>query len=194
MATNTASSVLRRRDKRRHVSSSVIELRDPFEIVGLAVRFDESRQDEALLRAPLEGGRLYDNPQRFSEVLELLQEKTRAPSRISPPKHSPSWRIWVGAAPKIESEEPTFAFTPIILSGLLSAIQEQRESEQVGDSPVDVSSELVMSCQTMRQAALARVRFNKKYNRVQRVVLPFFCVTVLILLYIRAIADTQRVC
>ena len=186
---SNSTAILRRRAKRRHLSSSALDLRDPFEIVALAVRFDESRQDESLLKVPLESGRLYDS-QQFKQVLEFLLQETQAPSRLSPQK-----RRLLSFGSRKQQGKPAFALTPIILSGLLSVVQQQREeAEQKGEENLeDTASELVGACRTMRHAALSRIRFKKQRHRVQRIVLPVFSLSVLVLLYVRYIADTRRI-
>jgi hypothetical protein len=81
---NNNFPIIRRRDKRRHFSSTALDLRDPFEYVALAIRFDESRpESEQLLQTPLEDGRLYDNTLPFQQALEYLQKKTAPPLRLS---------------------------------------------------------------------------------------------------------------
>jgi hypothetical protein len=56
-------------------SSTTVSLKDPFQIVSLAVRFDESMNDEDIMKIPLESGSLY-NPALFAAAWEYLQQKT----------------------------------------------------------------------------------------------------------------------
>jgi len=91
---------------------------------------------------------------------------------------------------------PTCALTPVILSGLLAAIQQQQQQQQQStgkrskgndDGIADddqaataaISSELVLSCQTWRRAALYRVRRRRRVRRLQKVVLPAALLAVL---------------
>jgi len=188
-APNDSAPIMRRRDKRRHLSSPALDLRDPFEILSLAIRFDESRQDETLLTTPLESARLYDH-NLFTQSLEFLQRKTTPPSRLSPRKKP-------GKGPSSNSDSsytylPSCALSPIILAGLLNAIQEQRdESEPESKMKEDVSSKLVQYCQAMRRVALNRVRIRKKRHRIQRVILPMGSLLVLFALYLVSISDMR---
>jgi SAM-dependent methyltransferase len=173
---------LSRRDKRRHLptSSTMTDLcEDPFEMIALAVRFDESRQMETLLKAPLEGGRLHDHSKLFSTILQFLLEKTDKPSRLT---HY------------TKRKDIPFALTPIVLSGLLAAIQEQRDERDEDEDIFDdsIASELVGFCQYMRQAAINRLRFNKKRNRLQHIVLSILCISVALALFLRSEAKTRR--
>jgi cyclopropane fatty-acyl-phospholipid synthase-like methyltransferase len=161
----------RRRDKRRQ--SATTTLPDPFQVVALAVRFDESRQDEALLQSPLEEASLYDNSQ-FAKALEYLHKHTEPPS------------------PRLSKQEsmatlPLFALTPIILSGLLNLQAQQRE-----DGDEDISSELVSASQTMRKAALSRIRLARRRNQIQKIVLPVISVIILLGLYLRTVSEMRK--
>jgi SAM-dependent methyltransferase len=178
------ATLLRRRDKRRHSATTApfnwsdLLAVGPAEVVALAVRFDESRGDEALLHQPLETGRLYDNHQEFLTALHYLRsEQTTSPvARLS------NWRFQTNS-------DPPYAVTPIILSGLLTAIEEQRDegsnSELFSESS---TSELVQLCQAMRQAALSRIRLRKKRRKVRRVVVPVLCLSLLLAIYWRTMS------
>lgn len=171
-------TIIRGRDKRRHLSASAIDLRDPYELISLAIRFDESRENEAILRVPLERGSLYDN-NHFIEALEFLRERTKPSLTIS--KQSP-----------VLEKNQFGAITPIILSGVLSTMQQQRELSDKDPYSMNTSSELVNACQTMRNAALSRLRMKKKRGRRQRVIIPSFCVLVLIIVYIQSLLEMQE--
>lgn len=170
-------AIIRGRDKRRHLSASAIDLRDPIELISLAVRFDESRENESLLRIPLEAGSLYDT-QQFIEALEFLREKTKPSLKSS--QHS-----------LFLENSQSAAITPVILSGVLSAIQEQRELSERDPYSMCISSELVNTCQSMRQAALSRLRMKKKRGRTQRVIIPSFCLLVLFIVYMRSLIEMR---
>ena len=170
--------MLRGRDKRRHLSASAVDLRDPFELISLAVRFDESRENETLLRVPLERGSFYDTRQ-FVEVFEFLREQTK-------PSIKRSKRLLF-----LENNQQV-AITPIILSGMLSTIQGQREISDKDAYSMSLSSELVSTCQTMRQAALSRLRKKKKRGRAQRVIIPLFCVMVLFTINVRRLMEMRE--
>ncbi|GAX17106.1 hypothetical protein FisN_5Hh492 [Fistulifera solaris] len=170
--------MLRGREKRRHLAASAIDLRDPFELISLAVRFDESTENESLLRTPLERGSFYDT-QQFVEVLEFLREQTKPHSKRTQ------------QSPFLEKNR-LLAVTPIILSGVLSTIQSQRELSDKCPYSMSLSSELVTACQTMRHAALSRLRTKKQRGRTQRVIIPFFCVTVLISIYVGSLLEMKE--
>lgn len=176
--------MIRRRDKRRRSSSGAVNLKDvlavgPRELIALAVRFDETRQDEEVLKVPLECGRLYDSHE-FLEALQYLRDQTK------PRRSSLSRR-------KKKEPPPFSALTPIILSGSLTAIQEQREDGNDEDVLTeDISSELVLQANIMRQTAISRIRLAKKRAQIQKIVLPIICVAVLAFLYLRTMADMRR--
>jgi len=173
--------MIRRRDKRRRQTSS-LNLKDllavgPTELIALAVRFDETRQDEAVLRVPLESGRLYDSHQ-FLQALQYLREQTKPAGR---------------RATSRKKEQPPFAaLTPIILSGSLTAIQEQRDDGNDDAMPEDITSELVLQANIMRQAAISRIRLQKKRAQIQKIVLPIICFSILAVLYFRTMADLRN--
>jgi hypothetical protein len=75
--------MIRRRDKRRHVTPNSIDLRDPYSVIALAIRFDESMGEESLLLVPLETGHIY-NQKLFAKALVNLQKQTM------PPRHGAS--------------------------------------------------------------------------------------------------------
>lgn len=161
-STMATSPFLRRRDKRKQES---IDLRDPFQVIALAVRFDESRGDLSLLKTPLEAGRLYDRNQ-FAAALDYLQRKTSPPTRIE--KDEP------------KEKDPDYALTPIILSGLLTALPSS-----------DQSSDLVSRCQIMRSAAIRRLVLAQRRHQISSVVLPLICILVLLALYLRSVSDLR---
>ena len=174
-----ASTVmLRRRDKRRHLSASAFDLRDPLELLSLAIRFDESHENEALLRTPLESGSLYDM-QQFVDVFQFLLEKTKPSLKLS--RHSPY----------VENDRPV-AVTPIMLSGVIATLQKYREMSGKDPYSMSESSELVNACQTRRHAALSRLRIKKKRRRAQRVIIPVFCVVILLVIYARGLMEMSQ--
>ena len=262
-------------------SGGTIDLHDPFQVVALAVRFDECRHDEALLTVPLESGRLYDSVQ-FARALEYLQvfasssrshermsgsgggggtkngkrpsttsnsgtgsqTSSRRNSRRHPalaPSIMPSTAsggggggantsttrkkttsIHAASSPPIAAADssspslPSFALTPIILSGLLTAMQQQRQdaaeliqtnhtniiNNKKGLSTItaqpsptmlpDCSAELVLASQTMRQAALLRVRRWKQRQQLQKIILPILTAVVLFGMYLRHVSNQRR--
>jgi hypothetical protein len=83
-SSNNAPNIVRRREKRRHFSPCALDLRDSFEYVALAIRFDESRpESEQFLQTPLEDGRLYDNTMPFTQALDYLKKRTAPPARLA---------------------------------------------------------------------------------------------------------------
>lgn len=169
--------MIRRREKRRHLTSNSIDLRDPFSVIALAIRFDESigaaDDDDSILKVPLESGPIY-NQKAFAQALLNLQKQTAVPRQtLSPRKQQP--------VPSDSSSPVSVAqkqaMTPIILSGLVAAIQEHPE-EHNGPSAV----ELVAYCRSMRRAALSRIRLRRQRRRVQRNVTPFIILAILLVL------------
>ena len=181
-----ADLLTKRRDKRRHLSSSALDLRDPLKVLELAVRFDESRQDEAILVEPLENGKLHDQNQ-FLEALRFLERQTKPPSTIPPRSDLNPLMDFLRArgynVAKEETNYPSYALTPIILSGLLSNVRDDSSS-------VDPLGELVVTCQTMRRAAVKRVRNRQIRLKIQRNILPATSFVLLLLLYVQWIRET----
>ena len=182
--------MIRRRDKRRHVSSNanVVDLRDPFSVIALAVRYDEAsvgdttHTDASLLEVPLEMGGIY-NSKSFAKALQYLQKKT------APPRHMSS-RDGTSSSRKGTNTTSTnnVALSPIILSGLLAIHQQQQQEEDASSSPGEdyvypTSTELVNYCQAMRRAASARVKVRNQRRRIQKTVTPILVVVGSIVLY-----------
>jgi SAM-dependent methyltransferase len=136
-----------------------IDLRDPYWVITLAIRYDESLagDDDEIFNVPLESGPIY-NQKAFAKALQELQEKTAVPRKNGPRKHDAS----TGDEQRIQ------AITPVILSGLVAAIQDRTETEN-GPSAVD----LVAYCRRMRRAASTRHQQRKQRRRIQRIVAPF---------------------
>jgi hypothetical protein len=253
----SSSKLVRRREKRRHVNSTALDLRDPFEIIALAIRYDESQpQAEEILRTPIESGSIY-NQRLFAKALAHLQRMTTPPvrtvttesatttasvssssrSRTKPKRPQQivhnnikdnnksdtfydtthnitqaSLSVYsreVGLQQEQDpgqqqqeqqeqSQQPQLtALTPIILSGLLTSLDDPKNprssSNHNNDSSTSpptaaatttttvvatTSTELVNYCQQMRRAALARVRLRQERLRIQRIVTPLLLCTV----------------
>ena len=213
-----AELLTRRRDKRRHLSSTALDLRNPLQVLELAVRFDESRQEEDILMEPLEKGKLHDQKQ-FLEALRFLERQTKPPTTLDPPPASEKTRnknnssggeddedddSWnesplldflcnLLGIPSLRDTEgyPDYALTPIILSGLISNARNEISSS-ASSSSADAVGELVMTCQTMRRAAIRRVRNRHLRFQIQRNILPAASFCLLFLLYIQWIRETLR--
>jgi cyclopropane fatty-acyl-phospholipid synthase-like methyltransferase len=166
----SSAIMIRRRDKRRHVSSNanVIDLRDPFSVIALAVRYDEasSDTDASLLEVPLEMGRIY-NSKSFAKALQYLQKKTAPPRQIS------------RDGTQKGTTSSNIALSPIVLCGLLQVQQE----EVAEDNDYPTSTEMVNYCQAMRRAASARVKVRNQRRRIQKTVTPILVVVGSIVLY-----------
>jgi len=255
-----STAIFRRRDKRRHFSAAAIDLRDPFEYVSLAIRFDESRAEQAIqfLQAPLEDGRLYGTTTSnnnsnntttttlpFAQALDILRKQT-APPRVLLPKKRLASSPFSGSNNSTNTSTstdgtsannssnnsgpqtpllPCVALTPIILSGLLAAIKDEQQQQLQLDASSDstdkaisaastidastatatttaaaapllqkdVASELVFYCQAMRRAAIHRVRTRQRRRRIQRIVLPAICVTVLLFFVGQGLHKTRQI-
>lgn len=184
---------------------STVEQQQPAELVALAVRYDEGFGEESILQQRLETGRLYDNRREFLAALRVLrqcigeqqqQHTTRLQHHQQQGGGVASWTTRTSPgktqddAPKQQQQQ---ALTPIILSGLLTAIEEQREEGSNANLFSEESTtKLVQACEAMRQAALNRVRTRKKRLSVQGTVLPILCISVLVALYLRAMAMQRR--
>jgi SAM-dependent methyltransferase len=187
-ASPNANTLQRKRDKKRppalYLSFNWNDLLavGPSEVVALAVRFDESLDDESILTQPLETGRLYDNRQEFLAALHYLREQTKPNSRRSRKPHT-------GTSQSDSRKAKPQALTPIILSGLLTTIEEQRDEGSESDLfSEDTTSELVQACEAMRQAALNRVRMRKKRLTIQGILFPIICISVISAMYLRTMA------
>jgi SAM-dependent methyltransferase len=123
---NNAPNIVRRRDKRRHFSQNALDLRDCFEYVSLAIRFDESRpESEQLLQTPLEDGRLYDNTMPFTQALEYLKKNTAPPARLA-----------TSTAHKRKLKATSSSSSPIISSSsTLAAAGQQSQQPQQHQQP-----------------------------------------------------------
>mmetsp|Transcript_33059 Transcript_33059/g.55421 ORF Transcript_33059/g.55421 Transcript_33059/m.55421 type:complete len:143 (-) Transcript_33059:4-432(-) len=113
-------SMVRRRNKRRHVSPTApvpAHLKNPFQIINFAVRYDEAMNDESILQVPLESGSIY-NQRLFTKALAHLQNHTK------PIVKAQSGKGTVGLA---EADE-LVAITPIILSGLLANLDSSKSA------------------------------------------------------------------
>ena len=183
----------------------------PAEVIALAVRLDESRGDPALLQVPLESGRFYDSHQEFWQALQHLRDQTKPPVVSSASSHSHSKNKKQPQQPQQQrfssrkTQHPPYALTPIILSGLLSVIREQRsrDNESSAEPHERTSStrtkvnvaiseeELVLSCQALRRAALARLVRRRRRYRWQRIVLPLGVLGALMMYYVRAAAQVR---
>eukprot|EP00934_Nitzschia_sp_Nitz4_P005497 Nitzschia sp. Nitz4//scaffold36_size144017//11696//13447//NITZ4_003065-RA/size144017-processed-gene-0.30-mRNA-1//1//CDS//3329549393//5487//frame0 len=168
--------LLGRRDKRRHLTPNSVDLRDPYAVLSLGIRVDEAAAlaegKDTLLRVPLESARLY-NPQAFLDVLQRLQHQTSVPSTSSSTKQEDQ-----NSSSNAQSPTTQEAVTPVLLSGLIAAIQQDPslsssfpDDDPSTTSPTDV--ELIAYCRSMRRAALSRVRLLLRRRRVQRSVTPW---------------------
>eukprot|EP00977_Amphora_coffeiformis_P018245 scaffold6331_cov152-Amphora_coffeaeformis.AAC.11 len=218
---SSSDLLTRRREKRRHLSSHALDLRNPLQVLELAVRFDESRQDEAILKEPLENGKLHDQKQ-FLEALKFLESQTKPPTSLQqqqqqqqqPPPSLPSnsrrTRVSSGKPTfyellckifrinnKRENETyPEYALTPIILSGLLRTVRdntaEASSSPSLPQGSVDRVGELVLTCQSMRRAAIRRVNNRQIRIKIQRNILPALSFCFLLLMYGQGIRETWQ--
>jgi cyclopropane fatty-acyl-phospholipid synthase-like methyltransferase len=137
-----------RREKRRLVSSSAMNLRDPLHLLHMAVRMDES-SCEIFLKEPLRFHRPLEKD--FGDAMAFLESQSR-------------FRYW--------KKSQTVALTPIILSGLISAQQAQEQDLQNADASqkdqnLPTASELVLYCNAMRRQALQRVRQRTKRRKLR---------------------------
>ncbi|GKY91830.1 hypothetical protein MPSEU_000154600 [Mayamaea pseudoterrestris] len=146
--------------ERKHI---IQDFQNPLELLAMAVSIDERRNEEWLLDSPLENVRLHDSTE-FSSALAYLQRRCKS---LKLRHNEPD----ADAADKNPfDEKSSIALTPIVLSGLLTAIQHQHSetttnSTNDANSLHDLGSELVAACQAMRHQALMRVQ---KYHRRRR--------------------------
>jgi SAM-dependent methyltransferase len=181
-ANGSTPSIMRRREKRKHQANSIISLRDPFDILALAIRYDESLQDPSILRAPLQSARLFD-PDLFAHSLEILEQRTKAPTKLS---------LKDRRAARKGHNDPV-ALTPVILAGLLNALEElSSTTEKAVIAEADVSSKLVQYCQAMRRSTLKRLERNRYRNRVQRIVLPLGSAGILFCVYLLSVTAMRQ--
>mmetsp|Transcript_18999 Transcript_18999/g.44625 ORF Transcript_18999/g.44625 Transcript_18999/m.44625 type:complete len:709 (+) Transcript_18999:44-2170(+) len=234
-----------------------------FDILDLAIRLDESWQQESLLQYPLETGRLHDSPIKFWKAYCYLEQKTKPPDTIASsssagkrhknPLSSSSEDAFLfaddttGEATRAAQEHGTarrqhhefledhsdtsvddnyagdepirelnqmfdgLPLTPIILSGLLTALQDQRgrltasavdggtdednndggkEQQDIID---DLTPELVLYCHNMRRAAIRRIRNKRNQQQLQRTILPAASFCMLLVIYFMSVTDLKRV-
>jgi hypothetical protein len=192
-----------------------MDLRDPFKIISLAIKYDENMNDEEILCVPLESGSLY-NHRLFTAGLDFLQMRTEKSNTFD------SW--WRSLYKRKTSMRPCSkellskttsnsnktqqqphervtktALTPIILSGLLSDYSCNHYISSICsnhhhcntmrnflNSTTTTSTELVYYTQQMRRAALARVKLRRERYRVQCIVTPIIITGLLGCLYLYA--------
>jgi Methyltransferase domain len=95
---------------------------------------------------------------------------------------------------------PPYALTPVVLSGLITALQHQRQEEEdasrqgtaeasadaIGPAE-DLSSELVLHCHALRRAALRRAKIRNGRKQVRRFVPPLALTLAVVIAYLRSI-------
>ena len=144
--------------------------------ISHAVEWDASQLDgETRLKVPLEQGRLYD-AKAFAQALAWLQQcgiqdTLQQPLRVGRPLLAPE-----------TTTPPAFALAPVILSGLiasLSAIATATTTTATGavtpasslpppPLPPPSFPELIFTCQSLRCAALQRLRRRKRFQSLKR--------------------------
>jgi hypothetical protein len=161
---NSAPNIVRRRDKRRHISPNSLDLRNSFDYVALAIRFDESRpESEQLLQTPLEDGRLYDNSMSFTQALEYLQKKTAPPARLlSPQVPFVNWQA--SAAHKRKVKADTMA--PIYDSQASVAHKRAVRAESMAPTATSSSNLAVEGQIPSRQNQMAQYRALQQQPRL----------------------------
>ena len=190
---------------------------NPYTLLNLAVRFDESFQDESILRVPLETASIYNNHNNrnsklFAKALQYLQQKSS--TSISTSKLLSSFAATTNPesnndASSSQQQQMPMAFTPIIFSGLLATIHEQNtnhvddneeeeeEEEEASRSnkppQPPSSSDLVAYCQNMRQAAIARVKLRNQRRRIRRTMTPLCLILGLLVLCSTTVSNLKRV-
>ena len=188
-SSSAAAAPPRRRDKRRHVKSS-LDSKDPKEIIALAVRFDESSGQQAILNEPLENGRLYSQDD-FWRALQYLEEETAPPKThhhhhhhhsSNHNNHNPNMTTTSSTATNttttVKKKTLKKALTPIILSGLLANQRLHHHNSNSDNSVLSASqsfqqqaneSDLVIYTQAKRKQASQRLLRAKVSRRVRLV-------------------------
>jgi SAM-dependent methyltransferase len=101
---------------------------------------------------------------------------------------------------------PPYALTPVVLSGLITALQHQRHQQQeeedamrqgttetdafteaTGHFSEDLSSELVLHCHALRRAALRRAKIRNGRKQVRRFVPPLALTLAVVIAYLRSV-------
>ena len=174
---------------------------DPYTVLALAVRYDESMNDaESILQIPLESGGIY-NPKRFIKALDQLYKKTTAPLTTTPQSQSqqqqPQHLVETKSNPDNDNDNISntivvTAMTPIILSGLLANLHDDSNNNSNSTSTIN-STELVSYCQQMRRAALMRVRLRKKTRKFQKILMPILLLSVAITFYFYIMSNLRTV-
>jgi SAM-dependent methyltransferase len=214
---NGSRNLIIRRDKRGHLTTSnSLELKNPLNVIAAAIRYDESMNDESVLRIPLETGTIY-NQKLFKKSLVYLQKvsashESFASKRIrrrevevndssglagSPGENQQFATSSVSMA--LPTQHEFIVLTPIIISGLLANLESICEhdtllvSSMTSTSSEVTSTELVAYCNQMRRAAVTRVRLRKERQRVQRIATPILVCGGLIVLLFFTILNVQRI-
>lgn len=240
--------MFRRRDKRRHVSSKSMDVRDPYSIINLAIRYDEALATKQLqqapndikpprttntktsqsdttrattskesgtisvLEVPLETGSIY-NQKAFAQALKTLEQASHSDRQAPNPDQSTDSQHHQGShtdhsgdthhpqtepqtsnphksTQKQKRQQLDAPLTPIILSGLVSSLQERNHKD---DSETPSAVDLVAYCRSMRRAALTRVK-NRHYRRqVQQHCTPLILFAILILLVLWSAASARSI-
>lgn len=173
MASGTeAPPVMNRRREKRHLALlSSIDLQDPFQVLQLAVRIDES-SSEHLLKEPL---RFHHPPEKdFRAAMSFLESQTS-------PRRKPQ----------------TVALTPIILSGLIAAQQALEQELQDADSSnsrnLPTASELVFYCNAMRRQALQRVHQQNRRRKLRNIAVVVGLGVVTVAAFLRKMSNMERI-
>ena len=166
----------RRREKRQLASLSSIDLQDPFQVLQLAVRMDES-SSEHLLKEPL---RFHHPPEKdFCAAISFLESQT---SR---------------SRSQTRKKLTTMALTPVILSGLIAAQQAREQNLHDADSSnrpnLPTASELVFYCNAMRRQALQRVNQRKRRRKLSIIAVIFGLGVVTVAAFLRKMSDMEQV-
>jgi hypothetical protein len=212
-------------------------MEDPFHVIAAAIDHDENKPNALeVLQVPLETGKLYHNEKLFFRALSHLRRESRAfrPGWWMPfASSTPSWNNELNendheATTGTIADDPTrhpkeratdtasrqnssrgAAITPIILTGLLAALDDsnfptlkecsscakannQDSIRVTAKTNTTTSTELVHYTVGMRRAAMARVRLKIKRERTQRIVKPVLAIVSIIGLYCYAWSCLQR--
>ena len=192
---SSAHSILRRRDK-RHLNPSATTtatttnnvtptidhfIRDPFDTVSLAVSIDAQLKED-LLEEPLKSANFHDSALFSEAYMYVSRIKARAV------------RVETKDMPRSLQGR---ALTPIVLAGLLHAIQEKQQYPLSATSSnhstnnandqlsafTDISAKLVAHCEANRAIARERRSSLKKQRRIQKLILPSLSLVLLIIMY-----------
>jgi len=165
-----ADILSRKRSKRTPIGPNYIDLRDPYGIIELAIRYDEylarDEQGDEILKVPIESGPIY-NHHAFLKALRRLHKKTAIPRNNNNNLHHNHYSsVEEEDEEEDDEDQPPQAITPVILSGLVAAVQE---------STLQVPSalDLVAYCRRMRRAALTRHQQRQRRRKIQRQVTPY---------------------